>query len=362
MRIALDGTVLHDRRTWTGRLAPLFRALADEAPADSFVVLENWLRSKPDAVGRRNVARATARIPRGWLRRALALGVGVDRWTGPVDLYHSFTLHLPRRRRFRWAATVHDLAFRRDPAWFPAGEAERLAAATAAVVAEADVVLPPSAAVAAEIVDAYGLPPGKVDYFHWGVAPDFRPTPPDARREVLRRHGLDRPYVLALGTLEPRKNIPRLIEAQRLLRAEGSFDGDLVLAGAEGWGPPVPEAPGVRRIGRVADADLPALLGGAEAFAYVSLYEGFGIPVLEAMACGAVVVTSRGGACAETAGGAAVLVDPLDSAAIAEGLRHAVADSEARAACRRRGLERAAEMTWSATARGLLKVYRRLAA
>lgn len=197
-------------------------------------------------------------------------------------------------------------------------------------------------------------------HFHWGVGPEFAPPPAGRIDEVRRRHALDRPYVLSVGTVEPRKNLARLVEAFRIVVERRLFDGDLALAGAPGWGPPLPEAPRLRRLGRVDDADLPALYAGAAAFAYPSLYEGFGIPVLEAMASGAVVVTSRGTACEEVAGGGAILVEPTDVESIADGLGRALLDDDLRAECRRRGRARAAEFSWPAAARRLLALYRSL--
>lgn len=359
MIVGLDAIAVHDGRTWPGRLPALFRALAAAAPGDSFVLLENFLWWRADPVVRPNVRRAALRLPRAWLAAAWRV-LPLEAATGPIDVYHAFTVHLPRRHRCRLVVTVNDLACRRDPGWFPAGEAARIEAATVAAVRAADLVVSASAAVAQEIVSTFRLPPSRVALFAWGVGPPFVPPSPAAVAAVRRRLGLDRPYILSVGTLEPRKNLARLVEAYRLLRTRGRFDGDLVLAGAPGWGPPVPEAPGVRRLGRVDDADLPALYGGAEAFAYVSLYEGFGIPILEAMSCGAPVVTSAGGACEETAGGAALLVDPTSLEGIADGLDRVIGDAALCAHLRRRGLERAASATWEASARRLLTLYRGL--
>jgi glycosyltransferase involved in cell wall biosynthesis len=160
-------------------------------------------------------------------------------------------------------------------------------------------------------------------------------------------------YVLAVGTLEPRKNLPRLAEATRRLGVE------LRVAGASGWGD-VPLPPdGVRTLGRVSDEKLARLYRGARCLAYPSLAEGFGIPIVEAMASGTPVVTSRGGATEEVAGGAAALVDPLDVVSIAAGIEEA-------SACRDElvtaGLERARAFSWVETARRTVAVYREAAA
>jgi alpha-1,3-rhamnosyl/mannosyltransferase len=158
----------------------------------------------------------------------------------------------------------------------------------------------------------------------------------------------DGDYVLAVGTVEPRKNLARLAEATRSLGVE------LRVVGAPGWGS-VELGAGVRRLGRVPDDELARLYRGARCLAYPSLYEGFGIPILEAMASGTPVVTSRGGATEEVAEGAAVLVDPLDPAAIAAGIEEAAARRDELV---RAGLEHAREFSWAETARRTVEVYR----
>jgi glycosyltransferase involved in cell wall biosynthesis len=163
----------------------------------------------------------------------------------------------------------------------------------------------------------------------------------------------DGDFVLALGTLEPRKNLPRLAQATRRLGLE------LRLVGAAGWGRVDVDGDGVRWLGRLPDDEVAALYRGALCFVYPSLYEGFGIPVLEAMRCGAPVVTSAGSAMEEVAGQAAELVDPLDPAAIADGIRRAI---ERRAELRSAGFERARLFSWETAARATADVYREVVA
>jgi glycosyltransferase involved in cell wall biosynthesis len=159
-------------------------------------------------------------------------------------------------------------------------------------------------------------------------------------------------YVLAVGTLEPRKNLPRVVDAARRVGIE------LRIVGERGWGGVEVGGDGVRWLGWVSDDELARLYRGARCVAYPSTYEGFGIPVLEAMACGAAVVTSRGGAMEEVADGAAVLVDPLDPAEIASGIERAAAERDELG---RRGVERARAFTWARVAEQTVEVYREAA-
>jgi glycosyltransferase involved in cell wall biosynthesis len=197
-----------------------------------------------------------------------------------------------------------------------------------------------------------------------GVAERFRPLEdPRLLGSAQARYGIRAPYILAVGTVQPRKNLARLLEAF----AQAARAGDapqLVIAGKRGWLSEGIERRArelglgerVRFAGYVADADLPALLSGALAFALPSLYEGFGMPVLEAMACGAPVLTSDTSALPEAAGGAALLVDPTDTAAIAAALARLIGEPELRADLRARGLRRAAGATWARCAEETLGV------
>lgn len=180
---------------------------------------------------------------------------------------------------------------------------------------------------------------------------------------VARRHGVERPFVLAVATLEPRKNLARLVEAfASVPAAREGFD--LVLAGARGWSSSDLDAvvgrhrDVVRPIGFVSDSELPALYAEATAFAFPSLEEGFGLPVLEAMAAGTAVLTSNRSSLPEVAGDAALLVDPSDTGAIAEGLEGLLGDAALREDLARRGRERAAAFTWERTARATLDYLR----
>jgi alpha-1,3-rhamnosyl/mannosyltransferase len=254
-----------------------------------------------------------------------------------TDVLHCTTFRAPRRSGVPLVVTVHDLALFRHPEAFPTWHRRTGRAALRAAIAAADVVVAVSEFTRAELDAVLGVPPDRVRVVPNGVDPVFSPTGPAAGGD----------YVLAVGTLEPRKNLGAAVEAARLA------DVELRVVGARGWGGI--EVPGW--VGRASDEDLAALYRGARCLLYPSLYEGFGIPVLEAMACGTPVVASRGGATEEVAGGAAVLVDAADAAAIADGI---TAAERERSRLVPLGLERAAQFRWAHAADRVVAVWEEL--
>ena len=264
--------------------------------------------------------------------------LGIGRAARNLDVLHCTTMRGPLRARPPVVVTVHDLALLRYPEVFPVWHRHTGRAALRASVRAADAVVAVSAFTRAELVELLGVPADRVRVVPNGVHAVFTPEGTAA----------DGDYVLAVGTLEPRKNLGRVLEAAALAGVE------LRVVGARGWGGV--DAPGW--VGRPGDEELAALIRGARCLVFPSLYEGFGLPVLEAMACATPVVTSRGGATEEVAGGAAVLVDALDPAAIAAGIAEAG---------RRRdelvplGLERARPFTWARAADAVEALWRELA-
>jgi glycosyltransferase involved in cell wall biosynthesis len=234
--------------------------------------------------------------------------------------------------------TVHDLAVLRHPETFNLWTRQYSRLCVSRVARAARLVIAVSEHTKRDVVELLGVTEERIRVVPNGVGEPFSP---EGAAE-------DGDYVLAVGTVEPRKNLARLAEATRSLGVE------LRVVGAPGWGS-VELGAGVRRLGRVPDDELARLYRGARCLAYPSLYEGFGIPILEAMASGTPVVTSRGGATEEVAEGAAVLVDPLDPAAIAAGIEEAAARRDELV---RAGLEHAREFSWAETARRTVEVYR----
>jgi glycosyltransferase involved in cell wall biosynthesis len=263
---------------------------------------------------------------------------------------------------------VHDLAFKLRPAEVPWQQRLYLGAVLGRSLANAAAVLVPSEATRRDLLGCYRIAglDSKIALVPEGVTPDVAPAalPP----------GLEPGFILAVGTVEPRKNYPRLLEAYRRLRREsvpiliGDRPGvpELVIAGRPGWAygdalERIKAEPGVRYLGHVDDAMLAALYRSAAVLAFPSLYEGFGLPLLEAMAHGVPAVVGKAGSLPELAGGAAVLVDPEDVTAIATGLELVLADAPLRAKLQAAGRLRAADFTWERAAAATREILRRIA-
>ena len=221
-----------------------------------------------------------------------------------------------------------------------------------------------------DIIRVLGLPPARVQVVSGGVDTAFRLTDtPGTLDPVRRRYGLDRPFILSVGTLEPRKNLGRLTRAFGQLRAQGRQE-DLVLVGRNGWGRDEARrvadelgiATSVRTLGYIPESDLPALYALARVVAFPSLYEGFGFPIVEAMACGTPVLTSDRSAMAEIGRDAAVLIDPTQVGAIADGLAALLDERPLRERLRAAGLRRAASLRWPTVADRTVAVYDRVLA
>jgi glycosyltransferase involved in cell wall biosynthesis len=348
LRVALDAGPLLDPPTGVGRyVAELTRSL-EVFGVDTHRYAVALGGRPPDGVHRWRVpARVAHALWRTFGRPS------IKRLVGEVDIVHGTNFVLPPLGRAVGVLTVHDLAFFRDDT-FPGGR--RLRALVPWSLERAARVLVPTDAVAHEVADRFRLSPAHVVVTHEGVSPVFFSAAPLARR-VLEGMGIRGRMAIAVGTIEPRKNLTRLLTAWR--RAADDLSGwTLVLAGPKGWGAELPETPGVVPIGYVGDETLPGLLAAAEIFCYPSLYEGFGLPPLEAMAAGTPVIAGNYSAAEEVLGDAALLVDPTDVDAIADALVRLARDDELRRSLAFAGRAHAAAFTWERTARVTLDAYK----
>ena len=355
-----------------GGVGRYVRALATHLPVEAAVdrgAVEFLVaRHPPDRLAAVGLPVASTRrlawpgrlVTRTWvtLRRPGLPGGLLDQ----LDLVHATSAAVPPTGRRPLVATVHDLAFRHYPEAYPAS-GRRYHERSARIVAdEAARVLVPSEATARDLAELYGVDRGRVTITPLGVEVPPEPDHAGAQR-LLRELGVRGPFLLAVGTLEPRKNLPRLLDA--FGQVAGELPGHwLVVVGPVGWGPrlrPTWDSIRVKLAGPVGDTLLHALYQAADGLAYPSLYEGFGLPVLEAMANGTPVLTSDRSSLPEVAGDAALLVDPLDRAAIGAGLVRLAGDQDLRGRLVEAGRRRAAGFTWRATAAATWSTYREVA-
>ncbi len=290
---------------------------------------------------------------------------------GAASLVHGLVNVLPLAARVAGVVTVHDLAFLRTPQALPRAKRAYLAALCRASVARAAHVIAVSTQTADDLMALFGAPARKITVVPNGVGAEFGLARPAEVARVRAARALPARYLLFVGTLEPRKNLVTLVRAYAHWRAQAApADRDvmLVVAGGKGWFYDKifaqVQALGLEEVvhftGYVAAEELPGLYQAALGFVYPSLLEGFGLPVLEAMACGTPVVTSRAPSLTEVAGDAALCVEAADEAALAAALALLVTQEALRAELRQRGLARAAAYSWQRTAAETIRVYERV--
>ncbi len=367
--IALDYTPAYEQGGGIGRyVRELVTALARQ-PADfNYRLFVAGARELPPSPGGNFAWKPTRLSPktlaRLWQRAQIPLPVSI--FTGSVDLYHATDFVLPPTRAHT-LLTVHDLSFVR----VPEAASPRLKAYLDVVVPRsvrrANHILADSQATKDDLIDLYDTPTEKITVLLSGVDARFHPVDDPSVRQKYRIG--TRPYIFSVGTVQPRKNYTRLIHALAVLRSHGN-DLDLVIAGGKGWlEDPIYAAirearveDHVHFIGFADDTDLPALYSAASITAVPSLYEGFGIPVLESMACGTPVVTSNVSSLPEVAGDAALTVDPTHLEAIVNSLQRLIDDQTLRDSLITKGLSRAQDFTWDRSAEQLRQIYTQLLA
>jgi glycosyltransferase involved in cell wall biosynthesis len=294
-------------------------------------------------------------------------GLPFDRLLPDAELYHATEHLLMSLRHVPTVLTVHDLIFRIFPKHHKRLNYWYLNAAMPLYCHRAWAIIAVSQATKRDLVRLYGLDPAKITVIHEAAAPHFAPASPDRIGEARARYHLPDRYLLHVGTIEPRKNLDRLLEAVHRLREAGE-DIQLVLAGSKGWLyegffrrlEELALGDAVSFPGYVPDADLPALYSAARLVAVPSLYEGFGLPVLEAMACGAPVVCSNASSLPEVGGDAARYFSPTEVATLADTILAVWRDERLREKMRQDGLARAAQFSWERAADETLAVYKQV--
>jgi alpha-1,3-rhamnosyl/mannosyltransferase len=316
--------------------------------------MRRWLPFKPLALNVYGAVRSRAFI---WQTRALK----------------DYILHSPNYILLPFegpaVATIHDLSYLHYPQHHPRERIQFMERHMPRTLAQASAILCDSEFIRQEIIAILGVPAEKVTAVPLGVDPTFHPRDLATRHSVLTRYHLDGlAYLLAVSTLEPRKNLPRLLIAYARLPEALRTRHPLALVGAKGWLntelerhlAPLERTGQLRRLGYVPQDDLPVLYAGAHAFAYPSLYEGFGLPLLEAMASGVPALSSYRSSLPEVAGDAALLIDPEDIDALTAGLERLLTDTTWRTQATHLGLEQARRFSWAHCVEETIAVYRRM--
>ena len=346
MQIALDATPLTVATGGVRRYTvELGLALAEREPLDTIWLLSDQTFERPTPAPD-NLRKGGG--PRNALqRRWWSFGLQAELGRLHADVFHGTDFAVPYLPIRPTVMTIHDVSPWKDKRWH--SQADRIRQRTPMLLrlGLATMVITPSEAVRRETIDWFELSANRVVAVPLAASAQFRPVSPQPT---------ERPFFLYVGTLEPRKNLPRLLEAWRQLRQMHAID--LVLAGRQRPDAPaiLPE-PGLRLLGAVPDSQLPELYASALACVYPSSYEGFGLPVLEAMQCGAAVLTSKDTALVELAGDGAMCIDANDTQAWVEALSRAAEQPAWLAGLRREGTKRASEFSWRRTAALTREVY-----
>ncbi|MCC6728933.1 MAG: glycosyltransferase family 4 protein [Chthonomonadales bacterium] len=369
MRIGIDGRALTgrftgDRTYWRNLVRAHLRAAArDAADGHEYIVYTRLpvpageLPQSP-YLSFRTVPATNNRL---WTLLAFPRAMRHD----GIDVAHT-QYTIPLRAACPVVTTVHDISFRLYPEWFPRKHRVLLNLTVPCSMRRARVVITDSESSRRDILRVYGFEPGHVTAIALAAGPEYRPMPrADAAALVAEHLGLDSPYVVTVGVLQPRKNLPLLLEAFARARMRAEFPHKLVLAGKRGWGCENLAIQAARlQIGDaavftdyVADQDLPALYSAADAMAFPSLYEGFGLPPLEAMACGAPTLVSDAPAMPEVVGDGAMILPVMDAYSWGDALAALLKDPAARRTWSARGVARAAAFDWDRTARATRQVY-----
>ena len=370
MRTLVDVTTWVPARTGIGLYTErLLRAWASQSPADEFLLASN-LAEDDASLPEVSCTRVGPVMPSRALWMQTALPVQMRLHQPDVALFPNYLAPLAPTPSVPRVVTVHDMAVFSHPETFTWKKRVLQRRLLPSLLRAVEGIVTPSESTRRDLLRLIpGIDPRRVVASHLAADPAcHEPVTPAQLERVKQAYQLPERYLLAVGTLEPRKNLVRLIRAFEQVWTEGS-DVRLLLVGGKGWRDAAiakalnesPARAGIEALGYVDFDDLRALYHGATAMCYPSLYEGFGLPVVEAMACGAPVLTSLGSSLDEVAAGAAVQVDPLDVSSIAAGLDRMLRDADLRQTLTARGHQRAGQLSWARTAAATREVLRRVA-
>lgn len=370
MRIGLDGIPLVEARTGVGHYTfELARGLAEAAPADEFELVSPFPFTSLIADGSDRNLPANLRTVRAEVnalkKRWWTIGLPLYARHSALTLFHGTNYNVPLWHRCATVVTIHDLSLFLFPETHEDHLVRRAHRRLPTMARTADLIITPSESVRREVCEHLPVKVGKVVAVPEAPRRSFRPIPLEDTIETKRRLGIEDEFLLFVGTVEPRKNLLTLVQAFDEILRTTTLCPQLVIAGKRGWLVDdlfsyIKRSGIDERIlftGYVSDEDLCALYSSCRVCVYPSLYEGFGLPPLEAMACGAPVITARIGSIIETVGQAARLVDPKDVRALAQTIVEVLENADERRHLSSVGLERAAEFTWERTARQTFDVY-----
>jgi glycosyltransferase involved in cell wall biosynthesis len=315
----------------------------------------------------------TTRLSRRWLERLwyrLQLPLPIERWTGDLALFHAPDFVLPPTLpATKTVVTIHDLSFVHFPHFTMPGMLRYLNKWVPASVQRADHVIAVSEATRQDLIELYHTPPEKISVLYHGVGAEFMPINTTQQQAIRQKYNLStQPYFISVGTIQPRKNYITLIKAFNQLPPEArALKPLLLIIGGRGWHDEATVAAmqaqaNIRWLGFVPDTDLPALYRAATALVYPSYYEGFGLPVLEAMVCGTPIISANTSALPEVVGQAGFLVDPHDWLGMAANMAELLLNKELYQRLSRASLAQATQFSWTTTAQQLLRLYQNLLA
>jgi glycosyltransferase involved in cell wall biosynthesis len=371
LRVGIDYTAAVHQQAGIGRYTRgLVEALAKLGSEHEYVLFMAGGETQipdfrmPDNFRTRRVPLSDRFMTIIWHR--LRLPLPVDLFTGPLDVFHSPDYVLPPLRQGRKVVTIHDLSFLRYPEGAEPSLRQYLSRAVPSAVRRADLVLADSENTKRDIIELLGVAAGKVEVLYPGVDERFRPLEDEELLGgVSELYGLSSPFILSVGTLEPRKNLSLLFDAYVALRAAADISHKLVIVGGKGWlyegifdrVQELSLEEDVIFLGFVAEKNLPALYNLADVFVFPSLYEGFGLPPLEAMACGTPIIASQSSSLPEVVGGAGLMVSSEDSKALAQAMKTVLDDPALREDLAKKGLQQARKFTWPTAAQKLVTIY-----